>query len=334
MKKLTKISAYLGFFVLIFFGTLVVKAFIDIQSNKLLQLKNDLTTHYYSSEKLEMLMKKQLGDQYLGDIDKDFDHYVISLVMEQLQSVEHEKFSKYNAFLSREKVEEIVSDLENAAEEVTGREVNPHTYYLQVSGFYDGITLKKVREHQEAMANYRNLIIDLRNNTGGSIEEAEKVAELFLAKGQTIARIAGADKTKSVVSNNDQPLTYEHIVLLTNDSTASSAELFVLALRENLPRTSVIGTRTYGKPVSFAFRKFGDGSGIIFINGMMMGPNKTEIDVDGIEPDIYAGLTEAQYADIPDPAMREEQRAKDEALQMETALQYLASQSFGLREHG
>lgn len=325
MKKIIRILSYLAFFVLIFAGTLVVKAFIDLQSNKLLHLKNDLTAHYYDSEKLERLMKERLGDDYLGDGDKDFEHYVISLVMEQLQSAEHEKFSRYNAFLSKDKVAEIMGEMEEAAGEATGKELAPNTYYLQVSGFYDGVTRERIEDHLASMTHYPNLIIDLRNNTGGSIDELKKVAQLFLEKGQTIFRIQYAKQTKSVASNNEKPLRYQNIVLLTNHQTASSAELFVLALRENLPRVVVIGTRTYGKPISYAFRKFGDGSGMIFINGVMQGPKGTEIPVDGIAPDISIGHTEAQYADIPDSHSREQQRKTDEQLQMEAALAYLAS---------
>ena len=325
MKKIIKILGYLGIFLLIIVGTLVVKAFIELQSNKLLLLKSDLGTYYYNMEKLENLMKEKLGDDYLGDWDKDFDHYVISLVMEQLQSVEHKKFSRYNAFLSKEKVEKIVGDMEKAAGEVTGKELTPDTFYLQLSGFYDGITLEKVKDHHASMSNHPNIIIDLRNNTGGSIDETEKVAQLFLEKGQTIYQIAYSERTKIVTSGNDQPLKYQNMVLLTNDQTASSAELFVLALRENLPHAVVIGTRTYGKPVSYAFRKYSDGAGMIFINGIMKGPNGAEIRVDGIEPDISVGNTEAQYAEISDPDLREQQRKTDERLQLETALEYLAS---------
>jgi len=292
-RKNAKWLVYLGVCLLSAFTVMFVEAFIELNAGKLKRLKEDLTGHYYSAEKLEALMKEKLGDSYLGDPDEDFEHYVIALVMEQLRSVEDEKFKPYNAFLSRERFDEILEGMKKAAGDVTGRALDADTYLLELTGFYDGVTLKNVRKHLDAMRNYGNLIIDLRNNAGGSIEEAGKTAELFLEKGRIIFQTVYARKTKTVVSKNEDPLRFDRIVLLTNGGTASAAELFVLSLRENLPEAVVIGTRTHGKPFAVAIRKFDDGTGMMFINGEMRGPNLSRIDADGIEPDVSADSADA-----------------------------------------
>lgn len=92
------------------------------------------------------------------------------------------------------------------------------------------------------------LIVDLRWNSGGSFEDAVRVAEIFLPKDAVIVRTRDKhDKAKETMSKNPSPWAPSaEIVLLVNGATASGAELVAGALRD-ARKARVVGTETFGK---------------------------------------------------------------------------------------
>lgn len=93
-----------------------------------------------------------------------------------------------------------------------------------------------------------SLVIDLRNNTGGLLDEAVEIANFFLPRGKTIVTTRGRLKQASnVYKTLREPLdTTIPLVVLVNSSTASASEILAGALQD-LDRAVVIGTRTFGK---------------------------------------------------------------------------------------
>lgn len=96
----------------------------------------------------------------------------------------------------------------------------------------------------------RTLVLDLRNDPGGLIKQGVQVAELFLAKGDTILLTRGrtAEHTRVYVASEAEKWPDLGLVLLVNDGTASSAELVAGALQDH-DRAAVVGLPTYGKGV-------------------------------------------------------------------------------------
>lgn len=92
------------------------------------------------------------------------------------------------------------------------------------------------------------LIIDLRNNHGGLLEEAREIANFFVPRGKTIVTTRGrAESATAVYKTIKEPLdTSIPIVVLVNNETASSSEILSGALQD-LDRAVIIGTRTFGK---------------------------------------------------------------------------------------
>ena len=94
----------------------------------------------------------------------------------------------------------------------------------------------------------KGLVLDLRNNGGGSVQEAVSILNMFLPKGVTLLNMKG----KIEGANNSYRTTIEPIdtvmpiVVLVNDGTASASEITSGALQD-LDRGVVMGTRTYGK---------------------------------------------------------------------------------------
>ena len=104
-------------------------------------------------------------------------------------------------------------------------------------------TLKRLA----AMSKVKALVIDLRGNTGGSFPAAIKTAERFLPAGIIVtAQGSQPEATKVYTSNSGNAASDLPAVLLINAETASSAEVFAVALREN-QRAKLVGTATFGK---------------------------------------------------------------------------------------
>lgn len=90
----------------------------------------------------------------------------------------------------------------------------------------------------------RGLIIDLRDNPGGSLEETIQVMEFFIPEGRLLATVNSKGKTK-YFSNNNEEFGYP-LVILINNNTASSAEIFASTLRYH-NKATLVGTNSYGK---------------------------------------------------------------------------------------
>lgn len=93
-----------------------------------------------------------------------------------------------------------------------------------------------------------SLVLDLRDNGGGLLSEAQEIVNLFVPKGKTVAKLLG--KSKSAANEyvtKKEPLDLEiPIVVLVNGSTASSSEILSGALQD-MDRAVIMGSRTYGK---------------------------------------------------------------------------------------
>lgn len=91
---------------------------------------------------------------------------------------------------------------------------------------------------------YKKILLDLRNNGGGTLQSAVDVGSLFLSPGKLIATVDGQDKNV-YVSHGTQDLKTP-LFLLVNGQTASAAEILASALHFHL-QAPVYGSQTYGK---------------------------------------------------------------------------------------
>lgn len=118
--------------------------------------------------------------------------------------------------------------------------------YLQLTSFSDSIAAECLTELDKFKEqNVKNVILDLRYNTGGYMNGALNIASALLEKGETI--ISVVDKTGEPVAYTAEGGAYDfNFVILINQYTASAAEILTVALKEN-GKAAVVGTKSYGK---------------------------------------------------------------------------------------
>ena len=130
------------------------------------------------------------------------------------------------------------------------------------------------------------LVLDLRNNPGGLLFSAYKIADLFLDKGMVVytkGRIEDQNReyfASSIDYCHDIPM-----VLLANGGSASGSEIVVGALKDN-KRAILVGTKTFGKGVVQTVRELGDGKAVAITTARYYTPSGVCIHKKGIKPNI------------------------------------------------
>ena len=132
--------------------------------------------------------------------------------------------------------------------------------------------------------NIKSLIIDLRNNGGGLVDQAVDIAGYVLDKDSVVLYEVDKNGNEVVEKTTTAPIIDMPIIILTNENTASSSEILAGALKDH-NKAKIVGTKTYGKGVIQQVLTLPDGSGLKITSEEYLTPNKTKINKVGIEPD-------------------------------------------------
>lgn len=158
--------------------------------------------------------------------------------------------------------------------------------YIQLLSFDEDCNKefeKRVDELLEKGA--KSLIIDVRDNGGGIVDEATAITELFLPKDKTIMIEKTKDEGEKITKSETDSKYNLKIVVLTNENSASASEIFVGALKDN-GIAKIIGTKTYGKGVMQEVARLATGGALKVTIEEFKTPNGDTINKKGIEPDI------------------------------------------------
>ncbi len=129
-----------------------------------------------------------------------------------------------------------------------------------------------------------SLIIDVRDNSGGYLDAAKNISDLFLEKGQVIYQLKYKDDTIKKFSAKTADKTSYPIVVLMNGASASASEILAAALKENYGAT-LIGTKTFGKGTVQETEILSNGSMIKYTSAYWLTPTGKSINGVGLEPD-------------------------------------------------
>lgn len=130
------------------------------------------------------------------------------------------------------------------------------------------------------------LILDLRNNPGGLLDQAVKVSDVFLEEGLIVYTEGREDGSQMQFSAQKRGTdTFSSLVVLINGGSASAAEIVAGALQDHR-RGVVMGTQSFGKGSVQTIIPLGDDSGLRLTTARYFTPNGTSIQARGITPDI------------------------------------------------
>ena len=173
---------------------------------------------------------------------------------------------------------------------ITSKIMEKNIGYLKLPSF-DTDSSKKFKEKVDELVSKgaKSLIIDLRNNGGGIVDESTKIADYFLDKEKTIITTKDNKNEEEKTTAKEKKSYDMPVVILINENTASASEILTGALKDN-ERATVIGEKTYGKGVIQTVITLNDGSGLKITTAEYYTPNGTAINKKGIEPTIKVKL--------------------------------------------
>jgi len=145
------------------------------------------------------------------------------------------------------------------------------------------------------------LILDLRNNPGGPLEQAIKITEYFIESGIVVST-EGRDKTNNKVylaNSFAKKAPKLNMVVLINSGSASASEIVAGALQEH-KRAIILGTKSFGKSSVQTFVKLKEHSGMKLTTAKYYTPNGKCIQAEGIHPDIVVEVAKVDYLKFDD----------------------------------
>lgn len=166
--------------------------------------------------------------------------------------------------------------------------------YINISTFSATTEEQVKKELDNFDKNISDLIIDLRNNTGGYLNAAYDVSELFLKKGKVIYQLK--DRNNKITKFTAKSGEYRHfnnIIVIINGSTASASEILALALKESA-NAKIVGTKSYGKGTVQETSKLKSGSMVKYTTAYWLSPEGNSINKTGITPDYKIDGEEGQ----------------------------------------
>lgn len=156
--------------------------------------------------------------------------------------------------------------------------------YLEISSFDEGTANDFKTKYEELKSQgITSLVIDLRNNGGGLVNEALVIADYIVPKGKDLLITVDKNEKEEIEKAKEDVLIDMPIVVLVNENTASASEILAGTLKDHEEAT-IVGTKTYGKGVIQQIITLKTGAGIKVTVEEYYTPNRTKINKIGIEP--------------------------------------------------
>ncbi len=214
-----------------------------------------------------------------------------------------------------EKVKYEVTREKVKVNKVEGKVISNNIGYIEFTSF-DESTAEDFKAKYEELAKkgIQSLIIDLRNNGGGIVDEALEIADYIVPKDTVLLYEVDKNNNETVKKATKDPIINMPIVILTNKNTASASEILAGALKD-LGKAKTVGTTTYGKGVIQQILRLTDGSGLKVTIEEYQTPNRNKIHKVGIEPD--------EKVELPDNLENTLNITQSEDTQLQKAIEML-----------
>ena len=188
--------------------------------------------------------------------------------------------------------------------------------YVRITSFIENTS----GDLEQVIADYKKrqngqidgILIDLRRNPGGLLEQAIKVSDLFIKEGVIVSTMGRDPKNKEVsIASKRAPFADIPVVVLINEYSASASEIVAGALQDN-KRGVIVGQRSFGKGSVQSAIKLNDGSALKLTVARYYTPSGVSIQSEGIKPDIEIQEISADIfskANSKAPVLREKDMA-------------------------
>lgn len=192
---------------------------------------------------------------------------------------------------------------QECAEDTVRKELHTDYAILYISGFETNKvgqlgTAELAKKYLEEIKKegIKNLVLDLRNNPGGYIAAFKELSDLFLESNISLGtyinkhqEVIEAPKTKS-----NQKYDFDEIIILIDGNSASAAESFTAAMKDNLENVTVCGTTSYKKGIAQRTISLADGSSLKYTYAEYLRPNGEKVHQIGVNPDVKIELKNIQ----------------------------------------
>jgi len=178
--------------------------------------------------------------------------------------------------------------------------------YIRVSEF-DTVTYDQFKEALDDLEKQgmQGLIVDLRNNPGGSLDTVTNMLRLLLPEGTIVSTKDKNGKTDEITCDGTHEFK-KPMAVLVNQYSASASEIFAGAMQD-YDKAQIIGTQTFGKGIVQTIRPLTDGSAVKYTIAKYFTPKGQDIHGKGVTPD--------SIVELPDDAT--------EDVQLKAAVEYL-----------
>jgi carboxyl-terminal processing protease len=163
--------------------------------------------------------------------------------------------------------------------------------YVRISSFseqtYDGLKAAIDKYTAEIGADkVQGIIVDLRNNPGGLLDQAIAVSDAFLDQGEVVStRGRHADETQRFNAHSGDLANGKPVIVLINGGSASASEIVAGALQDQR-RATILGTRSFGKGSVQTIVPLGSDGALRLTTARYYTPSGKSIQAKGIEPDV------------------------------------------------
>lgn len=232
----------------------------------------------------------QPGDQIVGIDDDATEDMTLTEAVKRLRGPEDSSVT----LLVRRKGEEklLTFTLVRAVIEINSvraRVLEPGFLYMRIAQFQDRTSsnlIDAMTKHQPADGSFKGVMLDLRNNPGGLLNQAVGVSDLFLDSGLIVyTEGRGSQNQQKFSATRDGSRTDFPMVVLVNGGSASASEIVAGALQDH-KRALILGTQTFGKGSVQTILPLDDHSALRLTTAEYFTPKGRSIHEVGIKPDI------------------------------------------------
>lgn len=171
---------------------------------------------------------------------------------------------------------------------VKSKMLEPGYPYIRIINFQSQTThdFKEVLKEMEKKGPIKGLVLDLRNNPGGLLDQAVKISDIFIDKGVIVSTKGRIKEQNTVFYAHDNNGKFDlPLVVLVNEGSASASEIVAGALQDH-KKALILGAQTFGKGSVQTIIPMDNGAGLRLTTAQYYTPSGRSIQATGITPDI------------------------------------------------